>query len=109
MVRDVERLTWQFESAETELWKDPPDPILEAIAAVVTEKSLEWHGSPTELVNKLELDMQPNVLTKHLNVNAGRLKDEHGVSYENNRNHAGRYIKLRRDDNVGHDDVCGDR
>lgn len=30
--RDPERLTWELEKAETELWKAPPDPILGAIA-----------------------------------------------------------------------------
>lgn len=64
-------MTWQLEKVETELWKEAPDPVLEAIAAVITEEQPEWNGSPSELVNKLGLDMQPNVLTKRLNINAG--------------------------------------
>lgn len=94
LVRDMERLTWQLEKAETELWKEAPDPVLEAIAAVITEEQPEWNGSPSELVNKLGLDMQPNVLTKRLNINAGRLRNEYSIYYESNRNHDGRYIKL---------------
>lgn len=59
--KDMERLTWQLEKAETELWKDPPDPTLEAVSAVVTEESPEWMGSPTELVEKLGLDIKPTL------------------------------------------------
>ena len=35
-----------------------------------------------------------NRLTKHLNVNAGRLLEEHQVKYENKTKHAGRRIQL---------------
>jgi RecA-family ATPase len=94
LTRDTERLTWQLEKAETELWKDPPDPVLDAVAAIVTGQRPEWSGSPTELVVRLGLDMQPNVLTKRLNVNAGRLQDEYGIRYESDRDHNGRRIRL---------------
>lgn len=82
---------WELERMENELHKEPPDPILEAVAKLVTEP---WCGSPTELATVLQVDMQPNTLTKHLNVNAGRLFEEYGVQYENARNHAGRKITL---------------
>ena len=94
LTKDMERLTWQLEKAETELWKELPDPILDAVAALVTEESREWLGSPTELVGILGLDIKPNMLTMRLNVNAGRLQNEHGILYENERNHSGRFIKL---------------
>jgi len=32
LTRDTERLLWQLEKAEIELWKEPPDPILEPSA-----------------------------------------------------------------------------
>ena len=39
LTRDMERLTWELDRAETELWKAPPDPILDAVAnAVATDK-----------------------------------------------------------------------
>ena len=90
--RDADRLIWQFEKAETELWKAPPDPLLEAVAALVTDEQSAWRGTPTELVERLDMDIQPNTLSKQLNVNAGRLLHEHSIRYENNRNHAGRCI-----------------
>ena len=38
--------------------------------------------------------MAVNRLTKHLNVNASRLLEEHQVKYENKTRHAGRRIRL---------------
>ena len=53
-----------------------------------------WEGSPTELVEALQVDMKPNQLTRHLNVNVGRLREEHWVMYSNTRTHNGRQIKI---------------
>ena len=92
--RDPETLAWILEKAETELWSEPPDPILEAVALVVKEEQPVWNGTPTELVNRLGLNMKPNALTLRLNVKAGRLLNEHGIRYESNRNHSGRNIRL---------------
>lgn len=82
---------WNLERMENELHKEPPDAVLETVAKLVKES---WCGSPTELAMLLQVGMQPNTLTKHLNVNAGRLFEEYGVQYENTRTHAGRKITL---------------
>ncbi|CAB1247591.1 conserved protein of unknown function [Ruminococcaceae bacterium BL-4] len=92
--RDPETLAWLLEKAETELWREPPDPILEAVASVVSEAQPVWNGCPTELVNRLGLDMKPNALTLRLNVKAERLLQEHGIRYESSRTHSGRNICL---------------
>lgn len=85
---------WEMTKAETELWKEAPDPILEAVAQIVLEK-LEWKGIASELLQLLpELEMQPNVLTRKLNVGAERLMNEYSIRYESNREHNGRIIKL---------------
>lgn len=91
--RDADRLIWQFEKAETELWKVPPDPLLEAVAALVAQEPM-WSGTATELVELLGMEMKPNTLSMRLNVNAGRLMDEYNVRYANERSHAGRRITL---------------
>ena len=89
--KDPQTQIWNLERMENELYKEPPDPVLEAIAKLVKEP---WSGSPTELVSFLQIDMLPNTLTKHLNVNSGRLLLEHNIQYTNSRIHAGRRIKL---------------
>lgn len=94
LAKDQEHLVWELERAENELWKQPPDPVLEAVSKMVSAENPDWEGSPTELAETLQTDMAVNRLTKHLNVNAGRLLEEHHVKYENKTKHAGRRIRL---------------
>ena len=91
--RDADRLIWQLEKAETELWKAPPDPLLDAVASLLTERS-SWSGTATELVEQLGLNMKPNTLSMRLNVKAGNLLYEYNIRYTNERRHAGRRITL---------------
>ena len=101
LIRDMDRLVWNLESVETELWKEPPEPILEKISQVLSSVGNTWSGSPTALVELLALDMKPNALTLKLNINAGRLYNEYGIRYENKRCHDGRKVTLtyeQRDD-----------
>jgi len=96
---DRERFVWDMTSAETELWKEPADPVLGAVAGMVTVDAPEWSGSASELIASLgALDVQPNVLTRRLNIGASRLLSEHGVRYESSRRNAGRIVKLTLDD-----------
>ena len=92
LIRDEEKLCWNFEKAETELWKEPPEPLLECIANLVTEENPTWQGTATELIEKLGLDMKPNVVSLKLNVNAGRMMNDYSIRYTNKRNHSGRMI-----------------
>lgn len=101
LIRDEERLCWNLDHIEAELWKAPPEPLLEEIAKRITPDNPEWIGSPTELCEFLGADMQANALSQKLNVNAGRLLREYGIQYWNKRTHAGRQIGFRlepRDD-----------
>ncbi len=95
LVRNEQKLSWDFESAETELWKAPPEPILEKIAEFVTAENPEWTGTATELVDLLGLDLKPNVLTLKLNVTAAQLFNEYGIVYESTRTHSGRSVILK--------------
>ena len=95
LFRNEEKLRWELERCESELWKAPPEAILDAVAALVNAEKLEWTGSPTELVEALAVDMKANALTMKLNVNTGRLYREHGIRYWNCRTHDGRKIVLR--------------
>ncbi len=96
LIRDMEKLIWQLDHSETELWKSPPDPLLDKIAAVLTEENPVWNGSATELVSLLGEDMQPNILTRRLNVKAGDLLNEYGIDYAVKRTRNGSFISLTR-------------
>ena len=96
LTRDAEKLTWQLDHAETELWKKTPDPLLSKLAAVIAGNTPVWNGSATELVALLGEDMQPNILTRRLNVKAGELLNEHGIEYTVKRTRSGSFISLAR-------------
>lgn len=57
LTRNLERLTWELEKAETELWKEPAEPLLETVSQFITAVNAEWYGTPTELVAVLGVDM----------------------------------------------------
>ena len=95
--RDTERLIWELEKAETELYVAPPNLIIEKVSAIVSVDTPNWSGTATELVSVLGLDIAPNKLTSHLNVEADKLLNDYNICYENSRNHAGRNIKLTLD------------
>ena len=92
--RNESTLAWDLERTETELWKEPPEPLLELIAEKITADFSEWQGTPTELCDFLSVDMKANALTMKLNINAGRLYNEYGIRYENKRSHDGRKVRL---------------
>lgn len=93
---DREQCIWKLTKAETELWKEPADPMLEAVARMVSEEQTEWCGTASELLQLLpDMDMQPNVLTRKLNIGAERLFVDYGIRYESSRGHNGRMIKLQ--------------
>ena len=92
--RDEERLVWALERRETEPYREPPDPVLEAVAALVTVERPEWSGTATDLAAALGVDMKANALAMRLNVRAWRLSYEYHIRYESTRTHAGRSISL---------------
>ena len=95
LTRDPEQLVWTLDHAETELWREKPDPILEAVVKMLSTDNPEWTGSPTELANRLGMDLKANVLTTKLNIHAGKLLNEYGIRYENKRTHSGRWVSLK--------------
>ena len=96
LVRDEETLRWNFDHADTEMYKEPPDPLLEKVAALVTDERPVWQGSATELIEELGLELKPNALAMRINVRAAKLKNDYGIHYENTRTHAGRIILLTK-------------
>ena len=85
---------WNLERMENELYKEPPDSVLDAVAKLVSAECREWIGSPSELAEAIQTGMASNALTKYLNVKAGRLLEEYHVGYENKAKHSGRQVKL---------------
>lgn len=94
LVRDEATLQWNFDHADTELHKEPPDPLLESVAALVTAERPTWQGSATELIAATDFEIQPNALAKRLNVNAAKLLCDYGIRYTNAHTKTGSRITL---------------
>ena len=93
---DREQCIWIFQKAETELWKQPPNPLLEAINEFLTEEVQEWEGTATELLKQLpDMQLSANVLSRRLNVVNSQLLNDYGIFYDNKRGHE-RKIILKR-------------
>ena len=99
-----------FKKAETELWKEPIDEVLEMIAKFM-ENQKEWRGTATELLSCLpQIDMQPNKLTKKLNICIEKLYADYQITYKSSRGHDGRMIYLEKFENERVDsDSCDDK
>ena len=93
---DREHCVWNFKKAETELWKEPVDEVLEIIAKFV-ESQKKWRGTATELLGCLtQINMQPNKLTKKLNICVEKLYTDYQIVYKSSRGHDGRMIFLEK-------------
>lgn len=97
---DRERCIWKFKKAETELWKQPPNPLLEAINGLLTEDRQEWEGTATELLKQLpDMQLSANVLSRKLNVVNSQLLNDYGIFYDNKRGHERKIILKRLERN----------
>ena len=94
LIRNQEKLLWDLDHTETELWKSPPDPIVLKIAEFITADNPKWNGNASELVEILKLDIAPNALTKKLNIGAGTLENDYKIRYEYHRKPDRRIINL---------------
>lgn len=96
LLRDEETLAWQLDHAERELWKAPPDPLLEKVAGLVKEAGYTWEGRASELAAALQEDIQPNLLVRRLNIGKSKLAELYQVEYAAKRNRNGSFLTLRR-------------
>jgi len=61
------------------------------------ENQKEWRGTATELLSCLpQIDMQPNKLTKKLNICIEKLYADYQITYKSSKEHDGRMIYLEK-------------
>lgn len=94
LTKNPQTLAWELDSIETELWMEPPDPLLESIAAFLSSGGNRWEGTASELCNCLHTECKPNVLSLRLSVSSRRLLHDYDIHYKTSRNHTGRKISL---------------
>ena len=103
---DQDTFLWNMTKAENKITAPPPDEVLEKISALLTVENPWWSGAASDLLPLLsEVDLQPNTLTRKLNVNVERLLNEYNIRYENSRTRQGSHIKLTLLDMPPCDDV----
>ena len=95
--KNPEMLVWELEERETEIWREPPDPLLEKIGRMM-ESAQTWQGSATELKTILNAEETPNSITKKLNIRAGKLLNDYRIQYENVHGRNGSVITLSQVD-----------
>ena len=62
---DQAHCLWKLVKSETEVWKTPPDPVLDSVAKLVTPLAPVWSGRPSELAAHLpDVSLLPHVLTR---------------------------------------------
>lgn len=94
---DKEKFTWNLVKVENEIVTPPLDPLLEKIATFLLKDDPSWAGTASELLTLLgDVDLQPNILSRRLNVSVDKLVNEYGIVYENTRTRNGSHIKLSR-------------
>lgn len=92
--RDPITLCWQLVTANT-AYREPSDPVLDAIANLVSLDTPVWVGNATELIAAAGLNTAANAITKRLNANTYKLLDKYGIQYTYTTTHNGRMITLR--------------
>ena len=92
---DREHCLWKFVKNDVELWKKPPNPLLDAVAALI-KNSKVWTGSATELSALLKgIEMEANVLTRALNIAVEDLLEGYKIRYSNKHTSKGNLISLQ--------------
>ena len=92
--QDPETLLWKYRDSETDLWEEPPDPVVEKVCQFIEDEKF-WYGTATELVAAVGLaGIAPNILSRRLNTNGGTLFREKKIHYETKRSSTCREILL---------------
>ena len=99
---DAAHLRWELVEAETEQFRQPPNPLLEFLSRLVNEEDPSWSGTATELAQCLsEMDSEcsftPNWIVRTLNARQDTLLRQYGVRYHSRRTKDGKTLSLRWD------------
>lgn len=99
---DAAHLRWELVEAETEQFREPPNPLLECLSRLVNEENQTWDGTATELTQCLsEMDNEqsftPNWIVRTLNARQDTLLRQYSVRYHSHRTKEGKMLSLRWD------------
>ena len=74
---------WRLEKSVYTSWQAPPDPVLSAVATLVSAENPEWRGTAQNIIDTLGLGsvIENNVLSRKLNTHQQQLLERYGVSF----------------------------
>ena len=103
-----ETMCWEFAGFEDEQPPEASDPLLMAIAELLSECN-SWQGTAAALVDELKrinprLKLAPNSLSRKLNDHQTDLKECFGIVLDRNRADNNKMISLKLDTSVS--DMC---
>ena len=106
--QDRETMCWEFAGFEDEQPPEASDPLLMAIAELLSECN-SWQGTAAALVDELKrinprLKLAPNSLSRKLNDHQTDLKECFGIVLDRNRADNNKMISLKLDTSVS--DMC---
>lgn len=93
--RNRDTLKWDFISAETDEEIEEIPPIIEAITQLINVDNPEWCGTISALKNKLDLNENPNVISRLINKNKHSLLQEYSLKCDIKRTSTGSYLELK--------------
>lgn len=95
LTQKEDTLIWEMERAEKNICQEKPDPTLLKVLQLM-EGRIEWTGTATELAGALGLEIQPNSLTRRLNILSWELFSKYNIGVDTVRYHTGRRLILTR-------------
>ena len=99
---DAARLRWELIKAETERFKEPPNPLVELVSRLVNGENPSWNGTATELaqcLSKMDSSQSftPNWIVRTLNARQDTLLRKYDIHYVSHRTKEGKALSLRWD------------
>ncbi len=93
---DIESLAWQFDNIDNDMSEDYFNPIIKKVADyVINSNTKSFSGTISDLIEKLNLGIKPNALSRMLNVYSDRLKEKYNIEYSKTRTSNERIITLK--------------
>lgn len=87
-----EKCIWELVKEEVDTFEEPTDEVIIQAVAFVNQNDGFWSGTATEFANSMNIDVQPNQLTRKLNCNANILESKYCIKYSNKRKKEGTFI-----------------
>ncbi len=101
--RNPDNLCWELKETTAVPEITELNDLVKIIGCFITSENPKWEGTATDLIDDLNLtgQIQPNMLTRTLNINVNELYDNYGICYVCKKINNKRMVKLLLDTKKG--------